>query len=195
MDSDRIVRMSTHPLPSAHLGRRSARSIVAAIIWIGLSGCGIYTFSAGGHGTSFVLPPDAALNSDPVVQSWAAYSLAKSTCQISRDGERPSHYDSFECELRPREVLVRRYRDRSDPVERDTYLDLLANVERDGFLAEYVWVYLGNSSWIRPDWLRLEEFEPYRRSRIPRHRARTRLIGWWTDEPLPPSAPQAGPRR
>lgn len=166
--------------------RRSAAAWVALGLAVSLvlGGCGIYTLGGPGHGTRFVVPPGALASPDPVVRSWAAYSLAKSTCQLEGDGERPSRYDSYACELRPREVLVRAWRERTDgdvrATGRDAYLDLLVRIDDAGFLAEYVWVALGQRGWIRPDFLRLDAYDRWRRTNVPRHRPQTRIIGWWS---------------
>ena len=160
----------------------------AALLGLALvtGACGVYTLGGPGHGKDFVVPPGALTSPDPVVKSWAAYSLARSTCQLSRDAERPSHFDSFECELRPREVLVERWRTRSADENPDSagarYLARLVEVDDAGFLAEYVWFHLRRSGWNRADFLRLEAFEPWRKRHLAGHRPQTRIIGWWTDD-------------
>lgn len=150
--------------------------------------CGVYTLGGPGHGKDFVVPPGALTSPDPVVKSWAAYSLARSTCQLSRDAERPSHFDSFECELRPRQVLVERWRSRAEDEPPSSagarYLEGLVEVDDAGFLAEYVWFYLRRSGWIRADFLRLDDFEPWRKRYLVGHRPQTRIIGWWTNQAL-----------
>jgi len=172
-------------------GRR-ARPGLALLSILALAGCGIYTLGGPGHGDRFVVPPGAATNPDAVVQSWVAYSLARSTCQLEHGGDAPSHHRSFECELGPREVLVERWAGRdarrnpdaegapAPPPQQDEYLDLLVRVRDAGFLAEYVWHYLREPGWKEPEGLRHSAFEAWRaREGLRWHRPRTRIIGYW----------------
>lgn len=164
---------------------------------LALLGCGVQIYDVGlpSRGTRFSLPPGAAMSPDPVVQSWAAYSLAKSTCQLSIGGPRPAANSSFSCEYRSRDVLVERWSTRhevqgddpsiSGPRTTDAYLDLMVTVTEAGFLDEYVWYYLGERGWIEPDWLDLEAFEPWRKRTLRWHRPKTRIIGYWTNAPNP----------
>lgn len=201
----RTIRLSPKHRPI--LRRSSAASYAtsrAAITLIGLvglvTGCGVqvYDWGDGGSGTQFHVPAEAALNKSPIVQSWIAYSLAKSTCQLQIGGDLPAQNSSFKCELRPREVLVRRWATRNeiktDPsatdseaapppssleIEQDEYLDLLVRVEEAGFLEEYVWYFFQKRDWPQPEWLELHDFESWRGEHLPWHRPQTRLIGYW----------------
>lgn len=108
-------KSQSRPLRLRH-NRLAGLARFAAWISLFLSlGCGVqvYDFGGGGRGTQFHVPAKAAMNPDPVVQSWIAYSLAKSTCQLQIGGELPSENSSFKCELRPREVLVKRWATRN----------------------------------------------------------------------------------
>ena len=127
-----------------------AMGILCLLLWVlGLSGCAlqIYNLGGSGRGKDFYLPAGAAMNPDPVVQSWIAYSLSRSTCQLEMGGESPSTNSSFECELRSRRVLLDRWMGREDTTVRDAYLDLLVRIRAEQLLGDYVWVYLRPRSW------------------------------------------------
>jgi hypothetical protein len=47
----------------------------------------IYTRDGVTDGDSFYLAPQAFQDDDPVLQSWVAYSLMKSACQLDIGGE------------------------------------------------------------------------------------------------------------
>ncbi|MFK7897007.1 MAG: hypothetical protein AB8G23_14275 [Myxococcota bacterium] len=199
--------------------RTLLRTCVRAAGFVSLSlslafsvGCGVqvYNFGGAGRGSQFHIPATAAMNKNPVTQSWIAYSLAKSTCQLEIGGELPSANHSFRCELQPREVLVKRWATRnpvdsngsvttnnthntdntddntdasSDHVanEHDEYLDLLLRVQQAGFLEEYVWFYFHKRAWPMPDWLEMQAFENWRTQNLAWHRPETRIIGYWIE--------------
>src|SRR5210317_45117 len=52
------------------------------------SGGDIYTRDGVTDGDTFYLAPRAWADDDPVLQSWVAYSLMKSTCQLEIGGEK-----------------------------------------------------------------------------------------------------------
>ena len=180
-------------------GRSFARLLFVLACLTGLAGCGlqIYNFGGYGRGNDFYLPAGAAMNSDPVVQSWIAYSLSRSTCQLEIGGETPSSNTSFECELRSRRVLLDRWLERSDSTVQDDYLDLLGRVRAEQLLGDYVWVYLRERTWEEPDGLELERFAAWRSDNFPRalwHRPQTRIIGYWTElEPIKTPEPAVSP--
>ena len=171
---------------AARLRRRRRRGPLAAVVAFAalfLAGCGgvqVYNFGGEGRGQSFHVPAEAAMNESAVVQSWIAYSLSRSACKLEMGGALPSANTSFECELRPRRVLARRWAERIDSPDTDAYLDQVAAVEQQGLLAEYVWHYFGRRDWERPSGLDMERFETFRRAELGWHRPRTRLIGYWT---------------
>lgn len=154
---------------------------------LSISGCGVPIYNFGGHGkgSDFYIPMGAASNGSPVVQSWIAYSLARSTCQLGIGGDKPYANTSFDCELRPRRVLVERWSEKEvvigEDAETDAYLDLLVRIYDENLLHEYVWVYLRDNSWIAPEGLELERFDSWRRENLGWHRPKTRIIGYWTN--------------
>ncbi|MEN7343893.1 MAG: hypothetical protein AAAFM81_13165 [Pseudomonadota bacterium] len=161
-------------------------SLIAAILLI--IGCDtrVYVKEGVTDGNRFSLPAMVELSPDPVVQSWVAYSLAKSVCQLEMGGENPARNNSFACELSSREVLVDRWSDygsvdtgeRSDDAQ---YLDQLAEASDAGFLDEYVWQFMAQRDWTQPASLELEAFKRWRQEQPTwrRHRAVTRIIGSW----------------
>ena len=119
-----------------------------------LSGCnsGIYLRDGVVDGDTFYIPPQAAVDPDPVVQAWIRYSLARSLCQIELADENPARATSFECEHRGREQLAGAWIEytEANPTLRDDYLDDLRFVYRAGLLPEYVAVNYARRSWTLP---------------------------------------------
>ncbi|MEM7762505.1 MAG: hypothetical protein AAF290_00370 [Pseudomonadota bacterium] len=161
----------------------------AILLVVGLiSACDsrVYVRDGVTDGSRFALPAYAEISDDPVVQSWVAYSLSKSICQLEMGGDNPARNTSFDCELSARESLVDRWLDYGDTglgeraAEAD-YLDAVADAEAAGFLDEYVWTYLEQPSWTAPAELELDAFEAWRAA-LPNwqaHRVQTRIIGSW----------------
>ena len=55
----------------------------------------IYVRDGGTDGDTFYLAPTAHDDADPVVQSWVAYSLARSIGQLELGGDKPAGKSSF----------------------------------------------------------------------------------------------------
>lgn len=153
---------------------------VFAALATGCSGVQVYNFGGEGRGQAFHVPVAAVKNDSAIVQSWIAYSLARSTCKLEIGGPLPSANDSFDCEFRPRRVLAERWAGRIDSPDTDEYLDEVAQVRRDGFLKEYVWHFFRQRDWVQPEGLAMARFQAYRRSQLVWHRPKTRVIGYWT---------------
>ena len=141
----------------------------------------VFTRDGVTDGDTFYLAPAAHMNNDPVYQSWVAYSLMKSACQLKLGGENPARANSFACEFKSRQRLLEAWRDHQQKNAdlADPYLDALAEVQFNGFLAEYVVHFFGQTRWTPPEGLRLEAFADYRRKHLPRHKPQTRIIGSW----------------
>lgn len=169
--------------PTRRIHFRRLVAFVLAASTFALIGCGVqvYNFGGAGRGTKFILPPGPAQSRSAVIQSWVAYSLALSTCQLEMGGELPSSNTSFDCERRARKVLIERWQGRLNPSEMDDYLDELASVQTADLLGEYVWVFLRERSWQRPQGLDLERFGKWRRQHLGWHRPKTRIIGYWAN--------------
>lgn len=151
-----------------------------------VAGCNgsIYVRDGVTDGDRFSLPPHAYMSEDPVLQSWVAYGLARSVCQLEMGGPNPARNHAFGCELDAREALVARWRELGERVADDAeaagYLDTLAAAEAAGHLDEYVWHYLRRRGWQQPAELDTPAFERWRRVRLPRgHRPQTRIVGSW----------------
>lgn len=141
----------------------------------------IYTRDGVTDGDTFYLAPDAFVNDDAAFQSWVAYSLMKSACQLKIGGENPARVSSFECEFKSRQHLINAWEERrvQDPGIADSYLDTLSDVQYAGFLAEYTTRYFGRKDWNLPEGLRVDEFRRWQRKHLRGHKPLTRIIGSW----------------
>lgn len=150
---------------------------------LALAGCNtsIYVRDGVTDGDTFFLAPQAYAENDAVLQSWVAYSLIRSACQLTVGGENPARVSTFDCELTAREHLIDAWQEkrvRGAPRE-DAYLDALVTVRAAGFLEEYVVDFFGRESWDVPDGLRMAAFRDWRRGHLASHRPETRWIGSW----------------
>jgi hypothetical protein len=159
---------------------RTCLSIVLAL----LASCSsdIYLRDGVTDGDTFHVAPVALIDSDPVLQSWVAYSLARSTCQLEIGGENPARNSSFACELSAREILVDAWAEHraEEAGIGDRYLDQLAEVQGAGFLDEYTAHFLWEDGWQVPYEVDADAFDIWRRQYLRRHRVRTRMIGYWS---------------
>jgi hypothetical protein len=153
--------------------------LVAAL----LAACNSEIYARDGvtDGDSFYLAPRAYQDDDPVLQSWVAYSLMKSACQLDVGGSIPSRASNYGCEFTARRHLVeawdeqrQEHGDISDP-----YLDDLIAVREAGFLDEYTVRYFGRAHWQVPVEVRVDEFQRWQRQHLRGHKPETRLIGSW----------------
>ena len=141
----------------------------------------IYVRDGVTDGDTFYLAPQALMDDDPVLQSWASYSLTKSACQLEAGSENPARFSSFDCELMARKHLLETWgeqRPEFPGIEND-YLDSLVGVRDAGFLDEYVVYYFKASDWQVPAEVDVPSFRHWQKSHIPAHRATTRIIGSW----------------
>lgn len=100
-------------------------------------------------GDTFYLADYALSDSDPALQSWVSYSLARSACQLQIGGNNPARESSFDCETTARRLLLDTWSERTaaDAAVRDDYLDDLALVRNAGYLDEYVARYYSKRHW------------------------------------------------
>ena len=156
---------------------------IALISLLLMAACngGIYTRDGVTDGDTFYLAPSAFADEDPAYQSWVAYSLMKSTCQLGIGGENPARASSFDCEFTARRHLVNAWDETSfnNQEVTDNYLDALSAVNEAGYLAEYTSHYLGQDDWRLPEGLRVNEFRDWRQAHLRHHRSETRLTGSW----------------
>jgi hypothetical protein len=156
------------------------------LLLIGLlfsAGCNneIYVRDGVTDGDTFYLAPIASVDTDPVLQSWVAYSLATSFCQLEIGGDNPARASSYDCEFRARSVLVDTWVEKlaEYPGLSDAYLDELRAVRDAGYLEAYTAHYFRRQNWHVPAEVDLQAFDAWRRAHLRRHRAETRLIGYW----------------
>lgn len=141
----------------------------------------IYLRDGVTDGDTFYLADRALADPDPVLQSWVAYSLAISACQLQIGGDNPARSTSFECEATARRLLVDTWLDKKalDPALRDSYLDDLAAVDEAGLLPEYVARHFRRQHWEMPADLDVDAYRHWARRDIPGHRPETRIVGSW----------------
>ena len=118
------------------------------------TGCNneIYVRDGVTDGDTFYLAPVASVDNDPALQSWVAYSLMKSVCQLELGGDNPARQSSYDCELRARTGLVDTWAERraESPEASDDYLDELLNVRAAGYLGEYTAFFFLRKNWRVP---------------------------------------------
>ncbi|MEX2495784.1 MAG: hypothetical protein WD448_06830 [Woeseia sp.] len=141
----------------------------------------IYLRDGVTDGDTFYLAQQALTDSDPVLQSWVSYSLARSACQLQLGGRNPARATSFNCELSARRQLIESWSEKvtEDPRRKDRYLDQVAQIHRAGFLPEYVALNFRQRGWAVPRDLDPRSFKRWKASQLPDHRPETRLIGSW----------------
>lgn len=86
---------------------------------------------------------------------------------------------SFSEELDARKNLINFWLSlkKKPPAPIDPYFDQLVDIDRAGFLREYVWVYFFSDHWLEtPDGLQLDKFNKWKHENQPGHQAQTRAI-------------------
>jgi hypothetical protein len=148
-----------------------------------ISGCNneIYVRDGVTDGDTFYLAPVAFVDTDPALQSWVAYSLVKSVCQLELRGDNPARHSSYDCEFTARNVLVDAWAEQR--VENsgisDDYLDELLAVRDAGYLGEYTAYFFRRNNWQVPVEVDVDAFGEWQRQHLRRHRPQTRIIGYW----------------
>ncbi len=163
-----------------------------------VAGCNneIYVRDGVTDGDTFYLAPVAFVDTDPALQSWVAYSLMKSACQLELGGDNPARQSSYGCEFTARQLLADAWAEQraANPTISDTYLDEMLAIREAGFLDEYTAYYFRRDNWQVPVEVDVNAFSEWRRRHLRRHRPQTRIIGSWNYEKnrpsgLPDSAP------
>ncbi|MBT6209398.1 MAG: hypothetical protein HOI35_05190 [Woeseia sp.] len=141
----------------------------------------IYVRDGVTDGDTFYLAERALTDDGPVLQSWVRYSLTKSTCQLQIGGENPARASSLECELSSRRMLLDAWNERKHetPDIEDSYLDELVEVQRAGFLSEYVVRHFRKNHWELPQDIDGRGYRRWQRHRLPNHKPDMRIIGSW----------------
>ena len=148
-----------------------------------LAGCTSDIYVRGGvtDGDTFYLAERALTDDDPVLQSWVAYSLAKSTCQLQIGGENPARASSYGCEFTARRILLDTWEEKraEQPQIYDEYLDSLVLVREAGYLDEYVAHYFHHQEWLVPAEVDDRKFRRWRRRHLRKHQPETHIVGSW----------------
>jgi hypothetical protein len=145
----------------------------------------IYVRDGVTDGDTFYLANQALIDDDPVLQSWVAYSLAKSACQLEIGGDNPARASSYGCEFSSRRILLDTWAERKavDAQTFDDYLDILAEVREAGYLDEYVVHYYGKTDWLVPAEVNEKSFGKWRRKHLRGHKPYMRIVGSWNYAP------------
>jgi len=174
--------MAGNPHPQARKALRLAAPLAAAAAALALAACDgrIYVRDGVTDGDTFYLPHYVLADDSADLQSWVAYSLDRSTCQLMIGGDNPARNHTWDCEVGARQTLVETWHEQARLKDaRDEYLDTLAAVTEAGYLEEYGWHYHARDHWLRPTGLDAAAFARWRRQRLADHRPATRLIGSW----------------
>ena len=157
--------------------------LILLSITLAIAGCSgeVYLRDAVTDGDTFYLAERALTDTDPVLQSWVTYSLGRSACQLQIGGENPARESSFACEITARRLLLDTWLEQQaeNPGLHDEYLDELSSVQTAGYLKEYVARNFRKRHWELPKDLNIAEFNNWRRTNLPGHKAQTRIIGSW----------------
>ncbi len=160
-----------------------SQSLLLFSIMLATAACsgGIYLRDGVTDGDTFYLAERAFIDTDPVLQCWVSYSLARSACQLQIGGDNPARESSFDCELTARRLLLDTWLEQQaeHTVLQDDDLDELAGVQASGYLEEYVARYFGKRHWELPGDLDVSGFNKWRRTNLPGHEPQTRIIGSW----------------
>ena len=128
---------------------------------LAIAGCNhsVYTRDGVTDGDTFYLAPRAWSDDDPALQSWVAYSLMRSACQLELGGDNPAKYSDYGCELTARQHLLEAWESQraSHPGFADAYLDDLLRVRDAGYLDEYTVHCFGTPHWQLPAEVRINE--------------------------------------
>ncbi len=157
--------------------------LICLFMSLAFAGCSgeIYLRDGVTDGDTFYLASRAFSDTDPALQSWVSYSLARSVCQLQIGGENPARASSFECELTARRLLLDTWLEQQaeNPVLRDEYLDELSSVQEAGYLDEYVARHFRKRHWELPGDLESSAYRKWRRTELRGHKPETRIIGSW----------------
>lgn len=156
---------------------------LTAVCALAVAGCdgGIYVRDGVTDGDTFYLAENAYHDDDPALQSWVAYSLDLSACQLMIGGDNPAHNSSFACEYGARQTLADAWAEQTvdQSTNSDPYLDDLVKIRDADFLREYVADSYARRGWELPHDLDIKEYDVWRRDNLRGHRREQRIIGSW----------------
>ncbi len=138
------------------------KALLLSLLLLAACNSEIYTRDGVTDGDSFYLAPRAFQDDDPVLQSWVAYSLMKSTCQLQEGGPVPARVSNYGCELTARQHLLDTWEEQrlEHSGATNPYLDELLAVRQAGFLDEYTVSYFGRRHWQVPAEVRARRVSP-----------------------------------
>jgi len=162
---------------------RPVNKLIGLSIMLAVASCSAEVYLRDGvtDGDTFYLAERAFTDSDPALQSWVSYSLARSVCQLRIGGENPARASSFECEMTARRLLLDTWLEQQteNPDLADEYLDDLSSVQVNGYLDEYVARNFRKRHWELPHDLDVAAFNKWRSRNLRGHKPQTRIIGSW----------------
>ena len=156
-------------------------ALVPLLVFVAGCNSEIYVRDGVTDGDTFYLADRAFQDTDPVLQSWVAYSLARSACQLEVGGDNPARVNTYGCEFTARRLLIDTWDEKRalDPSISERYLDDLSKVRNAGYLDEYVVRYFGKRDWQVPAEVNVGEFRDWQREYLRGHKPETRIIGSW----------------
>ncbi len=80
------------------LMRKQPLLILSIVLAVAACSGEVYLRDGVTDGDTFYLAERALSDTDPVLQSWVGYSLARSACQLLIGGDNPARESSFDCE-------------------------------------------------------------------------------------------------
>lgn len=163
------------------LMRKQPLLILSIVLAVAACSGEVYLRDGVTDGDTFYLAERALSDTDPVLQSWVGYSLARSACQLLIGGDNPARESSFDCELTARRLLLETWLEQQaeNPLLQDEYLDQLSQVQTAGFLDDYVARYFRKRHWDLPGDLDVSAFNRWQRRNLSGHKPQTRIIGSW----------------
>lgn len=165
----------------AYAGNMSRPTLILLMTFVAACNNEIFVRDGVTDGDTFFLAERAYSDSDPVLQSWVTYSLAKSTCQLELGGDNPARASSYGCEFTARKLMLQTWteKQRQNSQVSDDYLDELRLIQQAGYLDEYVVHYFGRKAWQVPAEVDSKKFRLWRREHLRGHKRQTRIIGSW----------------
>ncbi len=148
-----------------------------------LAGCNsqVYVRDHVTDGDTFYLAPQAFVDNDPVLQSWVAYTLMLSACQLDIGGDNPARVTDYGCEFSARMLLLDTWERKleKDPDIRDDYLETLWAIREAGYLDEYTVHFYGEEVWQVPIEVNVPKFVEWSKENLGSHKPQKRIIGSW----------------
>ncbi len=119
-----------------------------------------------------IVGPEAMTSGGPEgLGAWLTYGSARSKW-MNVD----NYIYSFEEEFSSRKEMIEFWRKEKGPGTSDEYLDAISEIERKGFLEEYVWKFFGTPEWGPvPEEIKMAEFDVWFRATMPNHRPKTAI--------------------